>query len=433
MAPSQSTLRGNKKPSWEVAQHCQHLRDQPAIRMEAPQKKPKDTPVPGAGVDPNHVSHDIHCEKGSTEKYTKAIFKLQSHCSPEDYCSWRCKIRDLLMAKESLGPVTFDLKKKLILSCMEAGEKAALFSTKCDEHMVEEMRQIGKQAAQEAAATAAEGIAPAADEAFLPDSNPQGTSAKKKKKKTEKEKDQETDGETDVEDPKEDPIPRKKPTIISPHLENAIWRAMNDLGLAIFPQGAQATRIQREYLTHSLQFNMGTTKPDKWANPFQLVNNYQAYFPLLPEAWSPTNRCPRLLDEEEKTSILLKAAPPKFYRDIKMQGTNSIHFKSMQSAVKFLTQLHEAAQFEKKMHEFNEHKRKHGSDGHHEHPKKRYKGGKPSYKKNNTHNSGFKKCSNCGKLGHLDSECYYKEEYKHQRPLVGCNPTTTTKTTSPTL
>ena len=45
MAPSsQSTLRGNKKPSWEVAQHCQHLRDQPAIRMEPPQKKPKDTP-----------------------------------------------------------------------------------------------------------------------------------------------------------------------------------------------------------------------------------------------------------------------------------------------------------------------------------------------------------------------------------------------------
>jgi len=184
--------------------------------MEAPQKKPKDTPVPGAGVDPNCVSRDICYEKGSTEKHTKVIFKLQSHCSPEDCCSWRCEIRDLLMAKESLGPVAFDLKKKLILSCMEAGEKAALFSTKCDECMVEEMRQIGKQAAQEAAATAAEGTEPVADEAFLPDSNPQGTSAKKKKKKkkTDKEKDQETDGETDAEDPKEDPIPHKKPTII---------------------------------------------------------------------------------------------------------------------------------------------------------------------------------------------------------------------------
>jgi len=49
------------------------------------------------------------------------------------------KIRDLLMAKESLGPVAFDLEKKLILSCMEAGEKADLFSTKCEEYMVEEM------------------------------------------------------------------------------------------------------------------------------------------------------------------------------------------------------------------------------------------------------------------------------------------------------
>jgi len=182
---------------------------------------------------------------------------------------------------------------------------------------------------------------------------------------------------------------------------------MNDLGLAIFPQGAQAARIQRECLTHGLQFNMGTTKPDKWANRFQLVNNHQAYFPLLPEACPPTNRCPRLLDEEEKISILFKAAPPKFYRDIKTQGTNSSHFESMQGAVKFLTQLsqlHEAAQFEKKMHEFNEHKHKHGSHGHQERPKKRYKGGKPSYKNNNAHNSGFKKCSNCGKLGHLDYE-----------------------------
>ena len=210
MAPSQSTLRGNKKPSWEVAQYYQYLRDQPAILMDAPKKKPKDTPVPGAGVDPNYVSHDIYYERGSTEKYTKVIFKLQSHCSPEDYCSWRCEIRDLLMAKESLGPVAFDLKKKLILSCMEAGEKAALFSTKCDKYMVEEMRQIGKQ---EAAAAAAKGPDPTPDEAFLPDSNPQGSSAKKKKKK-EKEKDQETD--------EEDFIPRKKPTTISPYLEHAI-------------------------------------------------------------------------------------------------------------------------------------------------------------------------------------------------------------------
>jgi len=50
MAPSQSTLRGNKKPSWEVAQYYQYLRDQPAILMDAPKKKPKDTPVPGGGV-----------------------------------------------------------------------------------------------------------------------------------------------------------------------------------------------------------------------------------------------------------------------------------------------------------------------------------------------------------------------------------------------
>jgi len=192
---------------------------------------------------------------------------------------------------------------------------------------------------------------------------------------------------------------------------------MNDLGLVIFPQGAQAARIQREYLTHSLQFHMGTTKPDKWANRFQLVNSYQEYFPLLPEVWSPTNRCPRLLDEEEKISILLKAAPPKFYRDIKMQGTNSSHFKSVQSAVKFLTQLHEAAQFEKKMHEFNEQKRKHGSDGYQERPKKRYKGGKSSHQHNNNQDrSGFKKCSNCGKSGHLDPDCWYKEENQKKQP-----------------
>jgi len=195
------------------------------------------------------------------------------------------------------------LKKKLILSCMEAGEKAALFSTKCDEHMVEEMRQLGKQAAQEAAAAAAEGAEPNPDEAFLPDSNPQGTSAKKKKKKG-ADKDQETDGETDVEHPKENPVPRKKPTTISPRLENAIWRAMNDLGLAIFPQGAQAARIKREHLTHSLQFNMGSTKPDEWANRFQLAKSCQAHFPLPPEVWSHTNRCPRLSDEEEKIRIL---------------------------------------------------------------------------------------------------------------------------------
>ena len=70
------------------------------------------------------------------------------------------------------------------------------------------------------------------DEAFLPDHNPQSSSAKKKKKK-EKEKDQETD--------EEDPIPCKlKSTTVSPCLEHAIWRAMNDLGLAtsIFPQEA---------------------------------------------------------------------------------------------------------------------------------------------------------------------------------------------------
>ena len=151
--------------------------------MDAPKKKPKDKPVPGAGVDPNYVSHDIYYERGSTEKYTKVIFKLQSHCSPEDYCSWRCEIRDLLMAKESLGPVAFDLKKKLILSCVKAGEKAALFSTKCDEYMVEEMQKIGKQATKEAAAAAVEGTEHPPEEAFLPDSNPQGTSAKKKKKR----------------------------------------------------------------------------------------------------------------------------------------------------------------------------------------------------------------------------------------------------------
>jgi len=104
-----------------------------------------------------HVSHDIHCERGSTEKCTKVIFKLKSHCVAEDCCSWRCEIRDLLVAKESLGPVAFDLKKKLILSCMKTGEKADLFSTKCEEHMVEELRQLGQQAAQEAAAAAAEG------------------------------------------------------------------------------------------------------------------------------------------------------------------------------------------------------------------------------------------------------------------------------------
>jgi len=210
------------------------------------------------------------------------------------------------MAKESLGPVAFDLKKKLILSCVEAGEKAVLFSTKCDEYMVEEMRQTGKQAAKEAAATAAEGIKPIADEAFLPDSNPQGTSAKKKKKKKKgAEKDQETDSETEVEDPKEDPIPRKKPTIISPRLENAIWRALNDLGLAIFPQGANAARIQREHLTHSLQFNMGTTKPDKWANRFQLVNSHQ----LISHCYLKLKQqCPQLWDQ--KVQQLWQTWPP---------------------------------------------------------------------------------------------------------------------------
>jgi len=196
MSPSQSTLRGNKKQNWEVSQCCQCLRDEPAILMEATKKKAKTTPVPGAGVDPNYVSHDICYERGSTEKYTKVILKLKSHCSAEDYCSWRCEIRDLLMAKESLGPVTFYLKKKLILSSMEAGDKADLFSTKCEEYIVEEMQQLGKQAAQEAAAAAAEGMVATPDEAFLPDHNPQSSSAKKKKKK-----DQETD--------EEDPIPRK--------------------------------------------------------------------------------------------------------------------------------------------------------------------------------------------------------------------------------
>jgi len=64
MAPSHSALRGNKKPSWEVAQYYRCLRDQPAILVDAPKKKPKDTPVPGAGADPNYVSHDIYYERG---------------------------------------------------------------------------------------------------------------------------------------------------------------------------------------------------------------------------------------------------------------------------------------------------------------------------------------------------------------------------------
>jgi len=124
-----------------------------------------------------------------------------------------------------------------------------------------------------------------------------------------------------------------------------------------------------------------------------------------------------LLDEEEKISILLKAAPPEYYRDIKMQETSSSHFKSMESAVKFLTQLHEAAQFEKKMNKFNEHKCKHGSDAEQELPKKQYKGDKSSHQYNNNHDrSGIKKCSNCGKPGHLDSDCWYKEENQKKRP-----------------
>ena len=395
----------------------------PPIRMELPNKKEKDPVTNSTGPDPNVVSHDIYYSPGSTEKYSKDFHKLMEKSTPEEYCKWREEIRDLLREKERNGVVAYDLKVRIIRSCMEAGERCRHFVNKVEEYAQEVTRQIAKEAAQAAAEAANARASEEADSS----GNPQ-SSSKKEKKKLKKQKEKEAletpQKATQEQLPEEFQIPRRAEQLaLSKRLEPCIWRAMNDLGLMVFDKKEKAAKYQREYLLHNLQFHMGNKKPEKWAQRLFLLNNYMEFHPLRADLWTYENQHPRLLDEEELTIIIHKAAKPLYHLTIKQQGKE---FNNTQEVIAFLTQLYDAEQFQKLLDQQNQNKHKNGSEHEGGPAKKRHKGDQRSHK-NNKHQQkekgkgghkgdGYKECSNCGKPGHLDPECWLKEENAHLAP-----------------
>jgi Ni/Co efflux regulator RcnB len=408
MAPGYSSLRGYNRPNWENPKAWYFIADKPAIPMEEPKKKKKDKTITTTGVDPNYVPHEIYYEKGSQEKYIKNVYKLKEDSSPEDYCCWRESIGELLAAK---GPTPFDLVKKIILSCMEAGERAKLFSNKVDEFMIKDTRKLAKAAAKEAAAAAAAAAAATEEPKTPTGDNPQAQSSKKKKKKDKQKPDKE-----------EAPIPRKErdtPATIDRYYDIPIWRALNEVALTIFPKGAEDARIQREYLMHSLQFAMGNKKPETYNNRLVKVANYKRFFPLDTEEWSPTKRHPPLLEEGDLISISLKSVKPQMLTQLKIMGKTRSKFTTLAELTKFLKQLYEGEQLQKQLDQIHQSKRKSGNDSDEERPRKKRRKGNNNNQSKGGHNHsksgrGNKRCSICKQNGHEEDDCWFNEDNPNQ-------------------
>jgi len=392
--------------------------DTPPIKMEHQQAN-KDTNSSTSGADPNVVSHDIYYSPGSTEKYSKDLLKLREKSTAEEYCKWREEVRDLLVEKERNRVVPYDLKVRLIRSCMESGERDRHFAAKVEEYATEATRQLAKEAAEAAAeVAAAKAAATSEDDSSLP-ANPQGSSKKEKKKKVKKkDKDPETPKKQEKEHEAEDPfqIPRKEEKeAMARLLEPCIWRAMNDLGLMVFEKKDKAAKHQREYLLHNLQFHMDNMKPEKWAQRLFLINNYIKYFPLDPEKWTYRKQHNRMLDEDELIVILQKAPKMQYQIAMYKQGKS---FDTTREAIAFLMQLYDAEKFQKLLEKSHSKKNKNGSDQEDDRPRKRHKNkhnhnqqkGKGDYKGNS------KKCANCSKPGHTEADCWFKEGNEHKAP-----------------
>jgi len=354
MEPGYSSLRGDKRPNWDQ-QKMFTMFGAPPIRMELPNKKEKDTITNTTGPDPNVVSHDIYYSPGSSEKYSKDFHKLMEKSTPEEYCKWREEVRDLLREKERNGVVPFDLKVRIICSCMEAGERCRHFVNKVEEYAQEVTRQHAKEAAK-AAAEAANARASEEEDSL---GNPQSSSKKEKKKqkkKKEKEALETPKKAAQEETPEEFQIPRKaEQQALLKLLEPCIWRAMNDLGLRVFDKKEKAAKNQREYLLHNLQFHTQNKKREKWAQRLFLLNNYMELYPLAANKWTYENQHPHLLDEEELTIMIHKAAKPVYHYTIKQQGKE---FDYTKESIAFLTQLHDAEQFQKLLDQPNQNKHK---------------------------------------------------------------------------
>ena len=312
MAPSYSALNGaNRRNVNEISKLLAFSMNKPAIPMVSHKKGKTKTQTTLSKDDIRNVTHEIHYTKNSDDKYTQVMAKLTDASGPEEYCIWRQEIRNLFMAKESLGSVPFDYKQKLILSSMAQGERSRFFTAKSDNYLEEETRKLGFEAALEAAAAAKEKEQKKKDtsqeETSTSEDSPQGSAKKKKKKDKKKEAEPE--------------IPRREKSHKLPKtFDVPIWRALNDLGLQIFPQGAQAYRIQKDYLTNRLALSMNNQQPEKWARRFTVVADYFQFFPLAQDDWSPAKRHPRLLEEDEKVEIFLQAAKWEYQPIIKMDS-----------------------------------------------------------------------------------------------------------------
>jgi len=409
MAPSYSTLNGaNRRNTAEISRLLAFSMNKPAIPMVNPKKGKTKGQTTLSKDDIRNVTHEIHYTRNSDDKYTQVMAKLTDDSGPEEYCIWRQEIRNLFMAKESLGSVPFDYKQKLILSSMAQGERSRFFTAKSDNYLEEETRKLGYEAAQEAAAAALEmtSIDKKKKKDTPQDKESNAEDSPKKKKKKDKKK--EAEGE----------IPRKaKSNKVPKSFDVPIWRALNDLGLQIFPQGAQAYRIQKDYLTNCLALSMNNQQPEKWARRFIVVADYFHFFPLAQDNWSSAKRHPRLLDEDEKVAIFLQAAKWEYQPIIKMDSTFT-NCATLKEAVKLLSKVDEGAQLQQQLEELiPTNKRQHGSDN--GQSRKQHKGNhhsKQNSQKGAKNNNSNKKCGNCGKPGHADEECWYDEANAHKAP-----------------
>ena len=261
MAPSPSTLTDAFRVNTFVMSKLIAMgQSDPPIPLEQPQNNKGKSLGPLNGNNPNVVCHKLHYQKGIDDTYEKYMFKLRDDSTPEEYCFWRQEIASLLMAKEKFGAVSIDYKRTLILASMNEGERATLFNNSCEQYLREELRQLAKEA-QEAAAKAArkkekeKEKESSKDEESVPGDNPQAQSAKKKKKK-DKKKEAEVEAEVEIVE-----VPRKDVSDRTPPVSDvSIWRALNDLGLKVFPEGAKAYKVQKYYLTNLLQCTMGDQK-----------------------------------------------------------------------------------------------------------------------------------------------------------------------------
>jgi len=420
MAPGYSSLRGDNRPSWDQQKILATMFGAPPIKMELPQKKDKDTSAHTSGPDPTMVSHDIFYAPGSHEKYTKELRKLLETSTPEEYCTWRGEIRDLLREKQRGRPLAHELKIRLVTSCMEAGERRKLFTDKVEEHAAAVNRKITAKAMK--AATEAAKAKSSEDEQII-----SKAAAKRKEQQQKKKVPLVTPGKAAQEEEETaDPfdVPRKEDTeALDNLLDPCIWRAMNDLGLMVFDKKEKAAKNQNDYLLHNLQFHMTNKKPEKWAKRLFLLNNYMEFFPLAEEKWTYKNQHPRLLDEDELTVIIQKAANPEHLYTLKSQGRE---FDTPKDTVAVLTQLYDADQIRKLLDQQEKSKHKHGSERDGGSAKKRHKGeqrsntnnqqqqkekGKGGYK-----GKGYKECNHCGRPGHLEAGCWTKPENAHLAP-----------------